>query len=291
MSVEIAGPEGRNVLGKFAEKELRAFFEHFAGWDLLAANRDFCGRGLDFLFSYDDPYTGYREGVLVDSKHVEDGEAFAPSSLQEKLKALYAKFAVFAGCEPLWTDDNIRGRMKHLRFGIAALRFHRFDRDRYTSVLKTFDPTGMTGAQRLPVMITLANDRLAAFLGLKQFAPGARIEWRYFRYLKNEHQRNLPVLSASMLVSDIIPGVLRTGDSETRFVLAFQEPAREFFEYFGSFEKHFQFDPQYYLFARGRADQEERYKQYLPREQSDREIHIVGGADLDLNVDLARVFS
>jgi hypothetical protein len=138
-------------------------------------------------------------------------------------------------------------------------------------------------------MVAVANDRLAAFAGLKHFSKGKRILWQYFRYMKNAHPHLSPVLSVSLLTSDVVPGVLKSERGEHKFILAFQQPSREFFDFFSDFEQRFQFNPDFYFFSEGRADQEGTYSQYLPSEQQHRKIHIVGTDDT-LNINLSQVF-
>ena len=287
--MEVGGPEGRLILGKFAEEEVLAFFENFAGWKLLAKNSDFCKRGLDLLFACNDPYTGKKEGIVADSKHVEHGQDFTSSTLRSKLGDLYSKLDTFATCNNLLEDERVRGRIDRLKIGITALRFAAFDYTKYVSTLADFQPESIRSAKDVPVMIALGNDRLAAFARVQQEARGRTILWKYFRYLENTHERFSPILSPYMLVADFIPGAFVFGSEESRFLLVFGRPSIEFFEFYASFEDRFQFNPHVYLFTDGRADQESVYAQFLPEDQRSRTIQILE-TEKNLSLNLARVF-
>jgi hypothetical protein len=256
---------------------------------LLIENDDFAGRGLGQLYAYDDPYSGRREGVVVDVKHVEDPDTFGVGLLERKVEPLYQKLTTWDNAQDFWSDDRVDVQFERLKIGVTALRFTNFDPERYASTMEGFDPRGVPESSKTPVMIVLGNDRVGAFAGLWRYLRGTRPLWTYFRYMRNPHPSEVPVLSAAMLVSDLVPGRYRDGDEDVPFVLAHQEPSAEFFEYFGSFESTFQFNPRKYLFARGRPDRIASYRELLPTDQVDREIVLLDSA-VGESTDLTQVF-
>lgn len=286
---EVGGPEGRNLIGGYTENEMIAFFSLFAGWELLSKNRDFDGRGLDLLWRYRDPYTRKLEGILVDAKHVEDGRSFSESRFRADLTKVYEKLAHFSGSSAFWQDSEVRGRIDRLKIAITAFRFTGFDRARYQETLRTFDPDKLPISKRAPTIISLANDRIGTFLGLLRHAKYSKVEWHYFDYRQNEIEDYSRVLTCSMMVSDIIPGRYKRNNDYVDFVLTFQEPNDQFFDFFKSFKRQFQFDPQEFLFASGRPDQGERYRRLIDRYYPERAFEILDG-DNDLRVNLASEF-
>jgi hypothetical protein len=105
----LRGPEGKNVISNLTESELRAFFQLVAGWHLVFQNVDVRigynlplpmegyeekDRGIDFLFAAFNPFTGRKEGILVETKHVRERQAVYASRLQE-----YVDEPVIAPCD------------------------------------------------------------------------------------------------------------------------------------------------------------------------------------------------
>ena len=104
--VSLHGPEGKNVISNLTESEVRAFFQQVAGWHLVFQNVDVRigynlplpiggfeekDRGIDFIFSAFNPFTGRKEGILVETKHVKERQTLYASRLQEYVDNLKRK--------------------------------------------------------------------------------------------------------------------------------------------------------------------------------------------------------
>jgi hypothetical protein len=270
--VNIRGPEGKNILGSFAEDEIEAFFSNFLKWKLLYKNFDETFlevesendeiRGFDFLYQLYEPFDKYykNHGIIIESKKIADTAIFNKSRLSKDIQTLKYKIEKAQTSKELHEDEKIRDNDIHyFRYGILCYRFKEFDFNKYYKVLKEYQMKNKSRGSNFPVIFVLSNDRLSTFIELMNLVDDKKsIEYLYPPYKANGWENWDEKLSLFYLFSDIIPF---KADNKKN-ILSFDKPSVNSFNFIQEFCKKFLPEISSITIARGEYDQDSLYKQY-----------------------------
>jgi len=243
--VSLRGPEGKNVISNLTESEVRAFFQHVAGWHLVFQNVDVRigynlplpmeefeekDRGIDFLFSVFNPFTGRKEGTLVETKHVKERQTLYASRLQDYVDILKRKLDGIRASSSFQHDPDILTQIDGtIDYGILVLRFKQFDWEHLYHLRSQVD-TSLHRGSDIPVIAVLSNDRMSAFTELRRRASDGTLEFYYPRYLLNMEPQYARCLPLNYMLSDWVLGAIRLGGERRTFILSFDEPTPDFFK-------------------------------------------------------------
>ena len=243
--VSLRGPEGKNVISNLTENEVRAFFQHVAGWHLVFQNVDVRigynlplpiedfeekDRGIDFLFSAFNPFAGRKEGMLVETKHAKERQTLYAHRLQEYIDILKRKLDGIRASSSFQHDPDVLTHIDGaVDYGVLVLRFRQFDQEYLYHLCSQVD-TSLHRGSDIPVIAVLSNDRMSAFIELRKRAGDSTLEFYYPCYLSNTASRYARGLSLSYLLSDWVLGAIVSGEERRTFILSFDEPTPDFFK-------------------------------------------------------------
>lgn len=276
MSINIDGPEGRNITGEFAENEIKAFFSNFAKWELIYENFDVKflkkkngktkdeNRGFDLLYKLYEPSELSKQGIVIECKKIKDGSTFSPSKLNGDIDTLKEKIISCQKSTQLYRDEKIKyHEIETYRYGILFYRFIKYDHNQYLKCLKKIQLSEKIRGSNFPVIFVISNDRISAFMHLKQNVKqtlgNEPIEFYYspmndFRKTNKKNKQ----LSLFNLFSDVIPFSIGNKNG----VLTFDFPSIKSFKLIERFCSEFDFNISYIAFARNDYTQEHIYNHY-----------------------------
>lgn len=294
--INIHGPEGNNITGEFAEDEIEAFFSNFAGWNLMYSNIDIPipklsdeekskNRGYDFLYELFEPLED-NHGIIIESKKITDISDFVPSKLSKHIDDLKSKIKVATNAQYVYDDPKIKSHgIKSFRYGVLCYRFTKFDYDRYLKTLKTCSLGETKRSMNFPAIFILSNDRLKAFVELKNCAPGLKFYYRHPRYAgRLKESDKLPLFH---LFSDIVPFKCEDGDG----ILTFDKPSVESFLFIKDFEEYYEMKLSTIIFANCNYNDEHIYNQYKSEVTGFENISpMYLGSDMSCDKNLKQVF-
>lgn len=248
------GPEGKNVMGEFAETEIEAFFSNFVNWKLIYKNVDlkslkhpnenkYENRGYDFIYKLHEPFD-ISNGIIIETKKVGDISSFKPSILTEHIEILKYKIDKANHSKELYKNSNIMFNNINLyRYGILCYRFFKFDLDKYYNVLKQIEITDQkTKSFNFPTIFVLSNDRLHAFSEWKKLIKG-RLTFYDRDPLSTNHLVENEKMSLFHLFSDIIPfSEYDSNSNKSNGILSFDKPKLESFLFIEDFCRNFEFN-------------------------------------------------
>lgn len=272
MSINIDGPEGKNISGEFAENEIKAFFSNFVKWELMYSNFDVKflkkngekteneNRGFDFLYKLYEPSEFSKQGIIVECKKIKNGSTFSPSILNKHINILKYKIMGCQKSTQLYRDEKIKyHEIETYRYGILFYRFTNYDHNKYLKCLNEIQVGERARGSNFPVIFVISNDRISTFMHLNQIFRSEPIEFynlsqSTFRGALKKNKQ----LSLFNLFSDVIP--FSVGGKNG--VLTFDFPSIKSFKLIESFCMEFDYNISYIVFARNDYTQEHIYDQH-----------------------------
>jgi hypothetical protein len=309
LGLNTKGPEGKNLMGEFAELEFKAFFSNFVGWKLLYTDVDLKGlkhpddekpenRGYDFLYKVREPFDNYNKAVIIESKKIESISGFSTSILSKHIEILKYKMDKANHSLELSNDQKIQhNEIKSYRYGILCYRFRKFDLNKYRNILKNYEPTESTSNDiNFPVIFILSNDKLHAFSKWKTSSEG-HLKFYDRDPLSMRLLTESDSLSLFNLFSDYIPFIEDDGKlGKQNGILTFDKPSVESFLYIEDFCKNFDLGISKIVFLNCDLGQKDLYDQYKEEVESFKKIEPLylgpsgpSGMDCD-SEDLDKVF-
>jgi len=248
------GPEGKNIMGEFAENEIEAFFSNFINWKLIYKNVDlkslkhpdeeeYENRGYDFIYKLHEPFDAINRGIIIETKKVGDISNFKPSTLTKHIEILKYKINQANHSEELYENPNIKFDNIHLfRYGILCYRFFKFNLDKYYKVLKQIEISDTKSKRpNFPTIFVLSNDRLHAFSEWKKLIKG-QLKFYDRDPLSINHLVENERMSLFHLFSDIIPfSEYDSNLNKCNGILSFDKPKLETFLFIEDFCRNFNF--------------------------------------------------
>ncbi len=295
--INLRGPEGKNITGEFAEDEIEAFFSNFAGWNSIYYNVDIAvpkvsdeekseNRGYDFIYELFEPLENINQGVIIESKKISDISNFTPSMLAKHIGILKHKVKQVMNYQELYEDTKIKAcNVKSFRYAILCYRFSSFDYDKYLQTLEMCKLEETIRDMNFPTIFILSNDRLKAFVELKNYTKDLKFYSRQLRSTNTlQESDKLPLFH---LFSDIVPFKSKDGDG----ILTFDKPSVESFLFIKDFESYYNMNLSTIIFANCNYNDEPIYNQYKSEIEGFENISpMYLGFDMNCSINLKTVF-
>jgi hypothetical protein len=171
------GPEANNRRSGEFEAQLDAMARTL-GWTTVCHNVDVFikndgsnpSRGIDALWSLENPQTGQKDGILAEAKvHRKQSPL---STLQEEFQILHDKMTDFSNRQAFSSNEYIRKHVDAIRWGLLAHRTSPWDPARASDALRSVELQALHRIAHVTTIVFAGPDVLESLADCVLLRPG-----------------------------------------------------------------------------------------------------------------------